>query len=47
MFIQIQDILEQCLLNKERAMIPAASHGLEYENPEAFNEEVLTFLAKY
>ncbi len=47
MFTQIQDILEQCLANKERAMIPAASHGLEYENPEAFNEAVLTFIAKH
>lgn len=47
MFIQIQDILEQCLPNKERAMIPAASHGSVYENPQAFNEAVLTFLAKH
>jgi predicted alpha/beta superfamily hydrolase len=46
MFTQTQDMLEQCMLNKERAMIPEASHGLEMENPEAFNETVLAFLEK-
>jgi predicted alpha/beta superfamily hydrolase len=45
-FTQTQDMLEQCMLNKERAMIPKASHGLEMENPEAFNETVLAFLEK-
>ncbi len=43
----IQDMLEQCLPNQERAMIPAASHGSVYENPEAFNEAVLAFLARH
>jgi len=43
--VLIQDMLEQCLPNQERAMIPAASHGSVYENPEAFNEAVLAFLA--
>jgi len=47
MFTLVQNILEQCLPNKERATIPAASHGLEYENPQAFNERVLTFLAQH
>jgi len=28
-------------------MIPAASHGLEFENPQAFNEKVLAFIAKH
>jgi pimeloyl-ACP methyl ester carboxylesterase len=45
--VLIQDMLEQCLPNQERAMIPAASHGLVWENPEAFNEAVLAFLARH
>ena len=46
MFSLTQDILEQCMLNKERAMIPSASHGLQMENAAAFNETVLGFLAR-
>jgi pimeloyl-ACP methyl ester carboxylesterase len=46
-FVRIQDILEQCLPNDERATIPAASHGLEMDNPAAFNEMVLGFLATH
>jgi pimeloyl-ACP methyl ester carboxylesterase len=30
-----------------RATIREASHGLEYENPKAFNEIVLSFLEKH
>ncbi len=45
-FIVTQDLLEQCMPNHERTMIPAASHGLEMDNPAAFNETVLGFLAK-
>ncbi len=47
MLTLVQDILEECLPNKERATILAASHGLEYENPQAFNERVLAFLAQH
>ena len=39
--------VEQCVPNQERAMIPAVSHGSVYENPEAFNEPVLAFLARH
>jgi pimeloyl-ACP methyl ester carboxylesterase len=46
-FHLINDILERCLPSVERAMIPAASHGLELENPQAFNEMVLAFIAKH
>lgn len=46
-FVRTQDILEQCLPNDERATIPAASHGLEMDNPAAFNEMVLGFLATH
>jgi len=42
--VLIQDMLEQCLPNQERAMISAASHGLVWESPEAFNEVVLALV---
>lgn len=41
------DNLEKCLPNNERVIIPDASHGLEYENPQDFNRKVLQFLKKY
>jgi non-heme chloroperoxidase len=47
MFHLINDMLEHCLPSAERAMIPAASHGLEFENPQGFNETVLAFIAKH
>ena len=46
MFIAINDILEPCLPNVERAIIPS-SHSLEMENPTAFNETVLGFLGTH
>ena len=46
MFVAINDILEPCLPNVERAIIPSVSHSLEMENPAAFNETVLGFLAR-
>lgn len=47
LFALAQNNLEKCLPNNERATIPAASHGLEYENPQAFNERVLAFIAQH
>ena len=46
-FHRINDILERCLPSVERATIPAASHQMEVENPRAFNETVLAFIAKH
>jgi pimeloyl-ACP methyl ester carboxylesterase len=46
-FVRVQDLLEDCLPNRERAILPAASHGLEYENPQSFNAVVLEFLARH
>ena len=43
----INDMLEHCLPSAERAMILAASHGLEFENAQAFNQTVLAFIAKH
>ena len=46
-FRVINDMLNHCLPSKERAVIPGASHGLEYENPQAFNDTVLAFIARH
>lgn len=46
MFVQIVDILENCLPRSERKTIAGASHSLQMENPGAFNETVLAFLAR-
>jgi len=46
-FHLVNDMVEHCLPNVERATIPAASHGLEFENLQAFNETVLAFIAKH
>ena len=47
MFHLINDMLEHCLPSAERATIPAASHGVHFQNPQAFNETVLAFIAKH
>jgi pimeloyl-ACP methyl ester carboxylesterase len=47
MFHVIDDMLEHCLPSVERATIPAASHQMEVENPQGFNETVLAFIAKH
>jgi len=46
MFLLITDELERSLQNTERKTIPDASHALAAGNPKAYNETVLTFLAK-
>ena len=46
MFLLIVDELERSLPNTERKTIPDASHALAAGNPKAYNETVLTFLAK-
>ncbi|UWU90781.1 alpha/beta fold hydrolase [Bradyrhizobium sp. CB1015] len=47
MFHLVDDMLEHCLPSVERATIPAASHQMEVENPQAFNDMVLAFIAKH
>lgn len=39
--------LQKCLPVAERAVLPDSSHGLELENPAAFNEIVLEFLTRH
>ncbi len=45
--IRLTDELERCLPHRERVMIPGASHAMNVENPQAFNEAVLAFLARH
>ena len=46
-FTAITNELDKCLINKERAILPAASHALEVENPIGFNKIVLAFIEKH
>ena len=39
--------MEPCLSNKEKAILPNASHGLEMENPSEFNKVVLEFIDRH
>jgi len=39
--------LDKCLVNKEKAVLPGATHGLEIENPVDFNRIVLEFINKH
>ena len=45
-FVLTNNMLEQCLPNVERAMLPSTSHSLEMENPAGFNDIVLEFLRR-
>ncbi len=47
LFHRIVDELERCVPNRERVMIPDASHTVPGENPKGFAEAVLAFLAKH
>lgn len=38
--------LQPCLKSQQMATIPNASHGINRENPEAFNTAVIDFLTK-
>lgn len=44
---QMTDALERCLPDTEKTTIPRASHGMHNQNPQAYNESVLAFLAKH
>ena len=46
-FHRIVDELERCMPNRERVVIPDASHTVPGENPKRFDEAVLAFLAKH
>lgn len=46
LFISIIHELERCLPAKETITLPNTSHGLQFENPVAFNEALMRFLEK-
>ncbi len=46
-FTAILDALEGAIPGARRVTIPAATHGLTFEQPEAFNRAVLEFLASH
>lgn len=47
LFITVNNELDKCLMNRESAIIPAATHGLQVENPADFNKIVLAFIDKH
>jgi len=47
MFQLIVDELDRCLPNNETMRVPQTTHEVSSDNPEAYNEMVLGFLAKY
>jgi non-heme chloroperoxidase len=46
-FFKIIDQLEACLPNSERIVVAGSSHTVPSENPDAYDQAVLTFLAKH
>ena len=46
-FHRIVDELERCLPNRTRVFIPGASHTVPSENPHAYDEAVLAFIANH
>lgn len=46
-FILITEELEKCLPHKERVILSHASHEMEMDNPQEFNEAVLRFIQKH
>jgi pimeloyl-ACP methyl ester carboxylesterase len=46
-FSTITDEVDKCLVNKERATLPGATHKLQMEKPSDFNKIVLAFIDKH
>ena len=46
-FSTIVDEVDKCLINKEKVILPGATHGLQMENPGDFNNIVLAFIDKH
>ncbi len=44
---RIADVVARCVMRGDLVTIPNASHPMQFLNPQAFNEAVLAFLAKY
>jgi pimeloyl-ACP methyl ester carboxylesterase len=39
--------VRECLRNEQTVTIPGASHGIHYEQPDAFNRAVFSFIAEH
>jgi pimeloyl-ACP methyl ester carboxylesterase len=46
-FIANIEAMEKTIRGAERATVPNATHAMSQDNPEAFNRDVLAFLAKH
>ena len=46
-FHRIVDVLERCLPVRERTAVPGASHTVPADNPKAYQNAVLAFLARH
>lgn len=46
-FVKITEAVGRCISGSRTALVPGASHPMSYENPAAFNRQVLEFLAKH
>jgi non-heme chloroperoxidase len=46
-FVRIIDRLKACLPNSERIVVAGSSHTVPSENPDAYDQTVLTFLAQH
>ncbi len=46
-FSTIVNEVDKCLTNKEKVILPGATHGLQMENPGDFNRIVLDFINKH
>lgn len=42
----INDVIVQCIPSSRLVVIPEAAHLMSYQNPAAFNEALLEFLAR-
>jgi non-heme chloroperoxidase len=47
LFFRINDQLEACLPNSERIVVAGSSHTVPSENPDAYDQAVLSFFAKH
>jgi len=47
MFQLIVDELARCLPNSESKRVPKTTHEVTSDNPDAYNDMVLAFLAKH
>ncbi len=46
-FRHMADVVAHCAVMGESVMIPRAMHPMIFDNPQAFNEAVLNFVAKH